>query len=49
MEEHSTTSLGNLFQCLVILTVNKVLPDVQREPPVFEFVPIAAGLATGHP
>jgi len=26
----------------------KVFPDVQREPPVFQFVPTASGPATGH-
>ena len=26
----------------------KVFLDVQREPPVFHFVPIASGLVTGH-
>ena len=26
----------------------KEFPDVQREPPVFQFVPIASGPATGH-
>jgi len=26
----------------------KSVPDVQREPPVFQFVPIASGPATGH-
>ena len=26
----------------------KVFPDVQREPPVFGFAPIASGPVTGH-
>ncbi len=26
----------------------KVFPDVQTEPPVFQFVPIASGPVTGH-
>ena len=43
----STTSLGNLCQCSVTLTV-KLFPDVQREPPAFQFVPIASCPATGH-
>ena len=44
----STTLLGNLCQCLVTLTVKTVFPDVQREPPVFQFTPIASGPVTGH-
>ena len=26
----------------------KVLPDIQTEPPVFQFVPITSGPVTGH-
>ena len=26
----------------------KVFPDVQKDPPVFQFVPIASGPGTGH-
>jgi len=48
------TSLGNLYQCLVTLTVKnfflmpKLFPDVQEEPPVFQFMPIACCPVTGH-
>jgi len=34
----STASLGNLCLCSVTFTV---FPDVQMEPPVFQFVPIS--------
>ena len=44
----STTSLGNLCQCLVTLTLKKVFPDVKRESSVFQCVPIASGPGTGH-
>ena len=44
----STTSLGNLCQCLVTSHSQKVFPDVQREPPVFQFVPIASCPVTGY-
>ena len=44
----STSSLGNLCPCSVNLTVEKVFPNVQREPPVFRFVPVASGPVTGH-
>ena len=37
----STVSLGNLCQYSVPLTVKKVFPNVQTEPPVFQFVLIA--------
>jgi len=47
-DRDSTTFLGNLCQCFVNLTVNKALPDVQREPPIFHFVPIASGPVTRH-
>jgi len=40
-EGDSTTSLGNLCQCSITLTVKKVFPDVQREPPLLQFLPIA--------
>ena len=43
----STASLGSLLQCSVILTV-KTFPDVQREPPLFQFVSVASGPVTGH-
>jgi len=43
----ATTSLDNPCQCSVILMV-KVFPDVQREPPVFQFVPIASHPVTGY-
>ena len=36
-EGDSTISLGNFCQSLVTLTVKKVFPDVQTEPPVFQF------------
>ena len=42
---HTTTSSGNLCQCLVTC---QVFPDVQTEPPVLQFVPIASGPVTGH-
>lgn len=41
MDGDSTTSLGKLCQCTVLI-VKKVLPEVQREPPAFLFVPFAA-------
>jgi len=28
--------------------MDKVFPDVQREPPVFQFLPMASGPVTGH-
>lgn len=41
----STISLGNLLNhCHSV----KLLPDVQREHPVFQCVPTASGLGTGH-
>ena len=44
----STVFLGNLSQCSVTLRVKKFFSDVQREPPVFQFAPIASGPITGH-
>lgn len=43
IEGDSTPTLINLCQCLVSLTVKKVFPNVQKEPPVFPLVPIASG------
>jgi len=45
-EGDSTASQGNLCQCSVTFTVKKCL--LQREPPVFQFVPNASGPVTGH-
>ncbi|KAF1578753.1 UNVERIFIED_CONTAM: Golgin subfamily B member 1, partial [Eudyptes pachyrhynchus] len=42
-EGGSKTSLGSLCPCSVTLTMEKVFPDVQREPPMFQFVPVASG------
>lgn len=36
----STTSFDNLCQYSMDLTVKKILPDVQSDHPVFQFVPI---------
>ena len=44
-EGNSKASLGKPCQCLVTLPV-KAFPDVQGEPPVFQFVPIASGPLT---
>lgn len=44
-EGDSTTSLGTLRHCSATLMV---FPDVQTGPPVFPFLPIASGSATGH-
>jgi len=41
-------SLHDLPGQPVTLKGKKVFPDVQREPPVFLFVPTAAGPVTGH-
>ncbi|KAK4829959.1 hypothetical protein QYF61_008090 [Mycteria americana] len=38
----------NLCQCLFILTVKEVFPDVQAALPVFQVVPIASCPLTGH-
>jgi len=40
--------LANLCQRLVTLTVKKVFPDVQRDPPVFQCVPTGSCPVTGH-
>lgn len=40
----SVTSLGSLCQWSVTLTVKKMFPDVQTEPPALQFVPTASGL-----
>jgi len=40
-EGDTTNSLGNVCWRLVTLTVKKVLSDVQREPPMLQFVPIS--------
>lgn len=42
----STTSLGNLLKCSVMLTV-KVFLKVQRESPVLQLVPVASYPITG--
>jgi len=44
-EGESTTSLGSLFQISVTL---KVLPHVQLERPMLQFVPVAPCRVTGH-
>lgn len=41
------TSLGNLCQCSLTLMV-KVFPDVQTDPHVLWFVPIASALLLMH-
>ena len=43
----STMSLGSLCESSVTLMV-KMFPDVQREPPVFHFVPITSSSVPGH-
>jgi len=48
MEAESTTSVGNLCRRSVTLTVIEVFCDVQEEPPVFQFVPMASCPAAGH-
>ena len=40
--------LHNLSGQPVLVISQKVLPDVQREPPVFQFVPIASRPMAGH-
>ena len=40
--------LHNLPKQPVTLTVKTVVPDVQSQLPVFQFVPIASGPGTGH-
>jgi len=47
-ERDSASSLGNLCQCSGSLPVKIVFDDVQREPSVFQFVPIASGPVTAH-
>jgi len=37
-EGDSVISIRNICQCLVTLTVKRLLPDVQKEPLVFQFV-----------
>lgn len=41
-EGDSVISIRNICQCLVTLTVKRLLPDVQKEPPVFKLVPTAS-------
>jgi len=38
---------GQPVPCLVTLTVKKIFPDVQTDPPVFHFVTIASYPITG--
>lgn len=48
-DQDSKISLGNLCQCLVTLTgLFFLLTAVQRQPPVFQFVPIVSGPVTRH-
>ena len=42
-KEDSTNSLRNLRKCSVTLIIKKRFADVQEEPPVFQFAPIASG------
>lgn len=43
----STASMGNLCQCLVTFTfAQKMIPDVQTEPSMCQFVPISSGSVT---
>lgn len=44
----STALLSILCQYSAIITVKKVFPDVRKELPVFQFVPIASRPVTGH-
>ena len=44
----STTSLGNLCQCRSPSQWKSVSSFVQREPPIFQFVPVVSGPVTGH-
>ena len=44
----STGLSGKPVQMLSHLHSRKVFPDVEREPPVFQFVPTASGPVTGH-
>lgn len=39
-----TTSLGNLCQCSIMLTVKNVFPHIQMQPLVFQFVPTASSV-----
>lgn len=41
-------SLDNLSLRLVTLTVKKMFPHVQEEPPMFQFVPITSCSVIGH-
>lgn len=44
----STSSLDNLFQGSVTLTVKKMFPDIQRKPTLLHLVPIVSDPVTAH-
>ena len=46
LQEDGKTSVDSLCQCSI--TLIGVLPHVQREPPVFQFMPAASSPGTGH-
>lgn len=49
MDGDYTTSLGNLYLCIVTLKkCLEVFPDVQRKPPVLQLVPVVSGPVTEH-
>lgn len=47
-EGASTISLGNMYQCSDTITLKKLSPDVQREPPMLQLVSVASCPVSGH-